>query len=112
VFLQLAIAFMFFQGMAVVGVKQLSRNNLNEETVETIKVCEDTEAEIVKMFRKPTEDFMRTQGEYTIYIYKGFSGRGGLEKQTLEIMLNTSGIVVDKRFNQESEDLMIDRCVQ
>ena len=107
---QVVFIVMFTQGMALVGVKQLSRNNLNEETIATIKLCETTKEEIVDLFREPTDDFQRKQGEYTIYIYKGFSGRGGLKTQMLEVMLNSGDIVVDKRFNHEGDELMIDAC--
>src|SRR3989339_1008187 len=106
--IQVVLIVMFSQGMALIGIKQFSRNNLNEKTVATIKLCETTKQEIVDLFRKPTDDFQRTQDEYLIYIYKGFSGRGGVETQMLEIMLNTDGIVVDKRFNHKGDELMVD----
>jgi len=97
-------------GMSLLGVKAISRD-INEEVYQSIKVCEMTDAEVVKMLRKPTDDFKRTQGKYTVYIYKGYTGYGGFDKQTLEIMLNEEGIVVDKRLNGEEGSLMTDRCL-
>jgi len=100
------------QGCTAVAIKSLSRSNLNEETVKQIKPCVTTRDEIIEMFRKPTEDFMKKQGEYDIYIYKGFAGRTKFDTQILEVMINPQDIVVDYRLNFDRPDMpLIDQCI-
>jgi hypothetical protein len=99
-------------GCTAVTLKQLSRNNLNQETVDQIKLCETTSEEIISMFRKPTEDYTRQQDEYTIFTYKGFGGRFEVDRQTLEVMLNSDDIVVDVRLNEEDAGSMTDQCLK
>lgn len=104
-------AILFLQGCALVGVKQLSRNNLNQETIDAnIIPCQTTEAQVIALYRKPTDDFTRVQGDYRIYIYKGFDGRANIETNTLEVMLNSDDVVVDMRFNGQDSEFMLDRC--
>ena len=100
----------FLMGMAMIGVKQLSRNNINEETLSTINLCQTTEKDIVELFRKPTEDFIAHQGEYMIYTYKGFSGRAGMKTQVVEFLLNSQNVVVNFKLNDEGGEPMADKC--
>ena len=92
VFLSLAL-----QGCTAVALKSLARSNLNEETLAQIEPCVTTRDQIVKLFRAPTDDFMKKQGENDVYIYKGFASRTDFDTQVLEIMINPEDIVVDYR---------------
>lgn len=100
----------FMMGMAMVGVKQFSRT-INEETLAKIQTCQTTEKEIVKLFRKPTEDYTAKQGDYTVYTYYGFVGRGGTDKQKLEVLLNDQNVVTNFRLNYEGDEPMQDTCI-
>ncbi|MBF0479107.1 MAG: hypothetical protein HQL26_06455 [Candidatus Omnitrophica bacterium] len=88
-------------GCTLFGVKQLSRNNVDQEHASKIIIGQSTRADVEKIFGR-TNNIEKKQG-MTVITYKGFSGRMAFEKQKLTVAYDSANIVVDYVLNDERE---------